>query len=536
MRYHNAIFCDCFGRGATRQEVWSMPCCLMKRTMSDPVSKTPEIVSKKKGHGHLADLGFASLVAYFFCMFASASIRSEVLDSVVPDEGALVSLLAFVGSACLMLLFLALTEPYMLRHDNHGRLGFVSAVLLIIGPIFQAIENISGTSNSFATFCSFALSGCGYALCLLVWGRILSVKQPSASSRQVLADTCAAAIGMVAVSIMPELVSIAVMLCLGLFAGLIGSRKAVAAQTGKGKEEQVVVSDTRNAIPRSAYFVGGTLWLVYGVIWSLLSGVHVFSGYLSFAEVAVVAIAAVAGIAIVRLHRRPAIDLSKISWASIPLLVTGLAMLVAGNDLLLRLAVVLIVFSMIISHLHLMAHFAALAHRPDLLSDQLFSWGWLAPYAGMCIGVIVGIVCGVVGDVAIKLFLPIMVGVLVVTLIVSMRSVEKITSRRRDQQAAEAHESDTADIAMQMDEVFSLLGLSRREKDVAALLLQGRSQAVIADQLFVASSTVNTHVKHIYQKTGVNSKQEFIDVCQEKLQASVSDAQTSDKSKLGREA
>ena len=70
-----------------------------------------------------------------------------------------------------------------------------------------------------------------------------------------------------------------------------------------------------------------------------------------------------------------------------------------------------------------------------------------------------------------------------------------------------------------MDEVFSAIGLSLREKDVAMLLLQGRSQAVIASQLFVATSTVNTHVKHIYQKAGVSSKQEFIDVCERKLEA-----------------
>ena len=60
--------------------------------------------------------------------------------------------------------------------------------------------------------------------------------------------------------------------------------------------------------------------------------------------------------------------------------------------------------------------------------------------------------------------------------------------------------------------------LSLREKDVAALLLQGHSQAAIAGQLFVAASTVNTHVKHIYRKACVNSKQEFIDLCQKKLE------------------
>lgn len=496
-----------------------MPCCPATWTMGEPTSKTSEAVPGRR-HGHIVDVGFASLVAYFFCMMASTSLGSGALWSGAADQGSLVFLLAFVGAACLMLLFLAMAQPYLLRHGDRGRFGLVAGVLLALGPAAQAVGGLAGTSSSPVMFCAFALSGCGYALCLLVWGRILSSEEEDSSSRQVLADTCAAAIAMVAMTAAPAGVSVAAMICFGLAAGWIGSRKTVAPRTEEGCEKQVVVSDTRNAIPGSAYFVGGTLWLVYGVFWSLLSGVHVLDGYLGAAEIAVVAMAAVAGIAIVRLHRHPAISLSKMSWASVPLLVTGLALFVAGDQLMLRLAVVLIVLSMIVSHLHLMAHFAALAHRPDLLSDQLFAWGWLAPYAGMCIGVFVGIVCRVIGDPAIKLFLPIMVGVLVVTLIVSMRSVEKIATRRREHEMArQAAAEPPVDREARMDEVFSDIGLSLREKDVAVLLLQGRSQAVIASQLFVATSTVNTHVKHIYQKAGVSSKQEFIDVCEGKLEA-----------------
>ena len=112
-----------------------------------------------------------------------------------------------------------------------------------------------------------------------------------------------------------------------------------------------------------------------------------------------------------------------------------------------------------------------------------------------------------------------------VALIVSMRSVERIAIRRREEEIDLQTDSESAvDRETQMYEVFSDLGLSMREKEVASLLLQGRSQAVIAEQLFVAASTVNTHVKHIYQKASVRSKQEFIDVCQETLRALSGDA------------
>lgn len=54
--------------------------------------------------------------------------------------------------------------------------------------------------------------------------------------------------------------------------------------------------------------------------------------------------------------------------------------------------------------------------------------------------------------------------------------------------------------------------LSPRETEIAVLLSQGRSVPYISDELFLAKSTVETHVKHIYKKTGVHSRQELIDL------------------------
>ncbi len=133
----------------------------------------------------------------------------------------------------------------------------------------------------------------------------------------------------------------------------------------------------------------------------------------------------------------------------------------------------------------------------------------------MFVGVFVGIVCVLMGDTATKYVLPALGGVLVVTLIASMHSIEKIAVRRKAQEAAEKSKvGDFGRFKIQMSEVFSDMGLSTRERDVAFLLLRGHSQAAIASQLYVAASTVNTHIKHIYRKAGVSSKQEFIDLCQ----------------------
>jgi DNA-binding NarL/FixJ family response regulator len=48
-----------------------------------------------------------------------------------------------------------------------------------------------------------------------------------------------------------------------------------------------------------------------------------------------------------------------------------------------------------------------------------------------------------------------------------------------------------------------LATLTDRERDVLALLAEGRSNAAIAQQLFTTGRTVETHVRHIFAKLGL---------------------------------
>ncbi|WP_139651995.1 response regulator transcription factor [Raoultibacter phocaeensis] len=53
---------------------------------------------------------------------------------------------------------------------------------------------------------------------------------------------------------------------------------------------------------------------------------------------------------------------------------------------------------------------------------------------------------------------------------------------------------------------------SAREGRLAAHLARGRNSAFIQKELFITNNTVKAHVKHIYQKLGVSSHQELIDL------------------------
>ena len=54
--------------------------------------------------------------------------------------------------------------------------------------------------------------------------------------------------------------------------------------------------------------------------------------------------------------------------------------------------------------------------------------------------------------------------------------------------------------------------LSPREAEVCEYLARGRSQAYIREALFLSKNTVATHVRRIYTKLDVHSKQELIDL------------------------
>ncbi len=55
-------------------------------------------------------------------------------------------------------------------------------------------------------------------------------------------------------------------------------------------------------------------------------------------------------------------------------------------------------------------------------------------------------------------------------------------------------------------------GLSNREAEMLSLYALGMTQGRIADELHVSQSTVHTHIVHIYTKTGLHSRQELMDL------------------------
>lgn len=77
--------------------------------------------------------------------------------------------------------------------------------------------------------------------------------------------------------------------------------------------------------------------------------------------------------------------------------------------------------------------------------------------------------------------------------------------------ASEAEGDTRATMRAKIDRVAASCGLGEREKEVLALLLQGRSASEVARIMVVANGTAKSHIRHVYKKLGIHSRDELFE-------------------------
>jgi DNA-binding NarL/FixJ family response regulator len=70
---------------------------------------------------------------------------------------------------------------------------------------------------------------------------------------------------------------------------------------------------------------------------------------------------------------------------------------------------------------------------------------------------------------------------------------------------------------LSLDNALSVLGLSQRETEVLACLIQGQDNNAIAQRLAINTGTVRKHLENIFRKLDVSSRTEAIAKVLEKL-------------------
>ncbi len=69
----------------------------------------------------------------------------------------------------------------------------------------------------------------------------------------------------------------------------------------------------------------------------------------------------------------------------------------------------------------------------------------------------------------------------------------------------------------QLERIFSKYKISQREQEIVHLLLKGKSNKDIEDELYISIKTVKAHIYNVYKKFNVSSRLELINFIQKSV-------------------
>lgn len=155
---------------------------------------------------------------------------------------------------------------------------------------------------------------------------------------------------------------------------------------------------------------------------------------------------------------------------------------------------------------NIFANGARQSSRPAIF---IFAYGKMVSQISVLLGMGVGGTLLVRGEVD-SLLLPaaLLLGTVLVVF-ATLASTEHAFEKGKA--AALQHAEAGGESADPLEQLAADSALSARETEIFLLLARGRTIPYIAERLGIADSTVTTHARSIYKKTGVHTRQELID-------------------------
>ncbi|MEG0503556.1 MAG: LuxR family transcriptional regulator [Raoultibacter sp.] len=212
-------------------------------------------------------------------------------------------------------------------------------------------------------------------------------------------------------------------------------------------------------------------------------------------------------------------------WMSAPLILS-VVFAAFPNSLSLTISAVLANAMFTSLEIIMILYFIRLAHKTKRPASFFIGIGVCATYTGLLIGYLLGIEGAsliAAGQLNAQTICLVLVGVFAVAMLLVPRKDSAWTGGHSPALASTASTADSAVDAepsisppitfdMICDNVAQRHKLSARETEVFKLMAQGRSQPYIREVLYLSKNTVSTHIKHIYRKLDIHSKEELIDM------------------------
>lgn len=379
--------------------------------------------------------------------------------------------------------------------------------------------------------------GCAY-LCIACGGR-LSALTPRDNARTVAIAMVLACALYFGISMLPAAPSGVAVAALPLASAALLHRESLAGRTAEVGAHRI--SDTpygkwKITVETSVY------WFAFGVMWTVAAVTLLPSGD-AFVTHAVTALLATAlCCSAMLLSNLPGGNMVLTFWLFAPLFIIGIAVVAVFGEASAPFFFAMFFAPRLSMGMQLISHFAAVCRADGYPPTLLFGRSFAAFSVAEATGIAVGAACALLTPDWLTIALLFLLAFVICSLIVFIvhvnagfrskevaRATEEVRAQvaggqvdrdrdTRDRDAREQTVPPEAPAALsaeaQARSLARTYSFSARETEVAALLLAGRTAPLISEKLGISQTTVNTHVRHIYEKASVRTRQELIDLAE----------------------
>lgn len=405
-------------------------------------------------------------------------------------------------------------------------LGAVGTVLMPLWPI------VPDPFNLVVLVVSGVCTGAAPAILIVLWGRLFY--EFDFESVEIIVPACFL-VNMICAVIVPFLAAPAALVAtasLPIASGacLVLSRRSLecgfAPLLSRGQAPVRQESDESAKMSKTALRIFAVVFFSYALNVTLVpADPAVYQGFYSIAS-ALGCLCAI-GLSIVVIFFSVRIDLvSLYKWIT-PLLVLSIALSPWRDPSAILLRCFVSTTAVTGLATLLMLAFVRMAQRSSSHGATFFiALGGCASYSGILVNGLLSVACG--NAIALEILDPMAASLIAIVALVfsslfmpeSAGLTRHVVIREAELPPSSEHEKANENrmtMELACSEIAQAGGLSAREAEVFSYLAQGRSQPYIQDMLTLSKNTVATHARHIYQKLGVHSKQELIDLVEARM-------------------
>ncbi len=400
------------------------------------------------------------------------------------------------------------------RKQTKPRAGHIIAATLAL-TVGTALTGLGSSLGTAVSFVGGLMTGVGYGMLSLLWALAL---QPISLDELEIAIPVSTLMVLPCVLVFPLLSGVAGLLaalCVPLGSGVLllilcfgsanaGNDTIVSDATYAGTTPVYVPSPTQKTIPY-LLLISALICLVYAAIGWISSLSEVRDGVYEFLNIDISSlisclVAVLFAVLLVSFSDRVSFS-GLLRWV-VPAIIIALVLFVqpGGSTSFLVNVITLSVDALAQVLVFLFALSLAKAKRISAVLGVGVVSGFLQ------LGVLVGNVLGTMD------FDQYLCGLTLICLLAASTAFIPQRGMLFDSQAELLGHDNESGLEASCRALQQQFKLSDRETEILLLLAEGRTRPYIRERLFISSNTVATHIKHIYRKLDIHSKEELIDL------------------------